>query len=90
MYGNPLFEEVSKHTELKPCGKQFNGLSPFTHEKTPSFFVNPSKLGGCWKCFSTGEGGQGVESFKERMKHVKPHKKVVLPPLEPGNGGMPF
>jgi len=31
---------VSKHVKLKRQGREFSGLSPFTSEKTPSFFVN--------------------------------------------------
>lgn len=66
--GLSLYDAVSRYTELKPSGPQFKGLSPFTVEKTPSFYVHPTKLGGCWKCFSTGEGGRGVESFLEKAE----------------------
>jgi len=62
-----LYDAVCKWTDLKPSGKQFKGLSPFTMEKTPSFFMHPTKLGGCWKCFSTGEGGRGVDDFLEKV-----------------------
>ena len=58
-----LFDVVSLYTKLKRSGPQFKGISPFTLEKSPSFFVHPTKLGGSWKCFSTGEGGVGVYSF---------------------------
>lgn len=46
---------VSKKTNLKKKGEKLVGLSPFTNEKTPSFFVNPTTK--TWWCFSSGEGG---------------------------------
>ena len=44
---------VSKHVKLKRQGREFSGLSPFTSEKTPSFFVNDEK--GFYHCFSSGK-----------------------------------
>jgi DNA primase len=61
-----LYEVVSRYTQLKKAGKQFKGLSPFTREKTPSFFVNPAK--GMWYCFSCGCGGKGVKSFLDKIE----------------------
>ncbi len=46
---------VSPYVELKRAGKSWKGLSPFTQEKTPSFYVHPDR--GFYKCFSSGEGG---------------------------------
>ena len=46
---------VSPYVELKRSGNSWKGLSPFTQEKTPSFYVHPDR--GFYKCFSTGEGG---------------------------------
>ena len=50
-----LVDIVSPYVELKRAGKSWKGLSPFTQEKTPSFYVHPDR--GFYKCFSTGEGG---------------------------------
>ena len=43
---------VGKHVKLKRQGGEMAGLSPFTNEKTPSFFVNDTK--GFYHCFSSG------------------------------------
>lgn len=48
---------AEKYTKMRPSGKSGNykGLSPFTREKTPSFFVHARKR--VWRCFSTGFSG---------------------------------
>ncbi len=46
---------VSNYIALKQSGKNFLGLCPFHHEKTPSFTVNEEKQ--IYKCFGCGEGG---------------------------------
>lgn len=50
-----LLDVISPYVELKRSGSSWKGLSPFTQEKTPSFYVHPDR--GFYKCFSTGEGG---------------------------------
>lgn len=50
-----LLDVVSPYVQLKQSGRSWKGLSPFTQEKTPSFYVHPDR--GFYKCFSTGEGG---------------------------------
>ena len=50
-----LVDVVSPYVQLKRTGGSWKGLSPFTQEKTPSFYVHPDR--GFYKCFSTGEGG---------------------------------
>jgi hypothetical protein len=47
-------EVVGDYVELKKSGSSLRGLSPFTNEKTPSFYVLPAK--GIFKCFSSGKG----------------------------------
>lgn len=46
---------IGDYTNLTRSGGRWKGLSPFTAEKTPSFFVDPDK--GFYYCFSTGQGG---------------------------------
>jgi DNA primase len=49
-------ELVSEYVALKPSGRdKWKGLSPFSKEKTPSFYVDVAK--GVWYCFSTKQGG---------------------------------
>jgi DNA primase len=56
-------EVVGEFVTLKRSGGSFRGLSPFTQEKTPSFYVVPSK--GIFKCFSSGKGGSVVTFLME-------------------------
>jgi len=50
-----IIDIVSDYIALKQTGKNFLGLCPFHHEKTPSFTVNVEKQ--IYKCFGCGEGG---------------------------------
>ncbi|MDR2769245.1 MAG: DNA primase [Puniceicoccales bacterium] len=50
-----IVDIVSPYVQLKPAGHAFKGLSPFSNEKTPSFFVDPQK--NVFKCFSSGYAG---------------------------------
>ena len=61
-----IVEVVSSYIPLKRAGRNFKALSPFTHEKTPSFIVSPDKQ--IFHCFSTGAGGN-VISFV--MQHAR-------------------
>tara|TARA_B100002052_G_scaffold8714_1_gene7296 strand:+ start:438 stop:2330 length:1893 start_codon:yes stop_codon:yes gene_type:complete len=58
-----IVEVISDFVSLKKSGSNYKSLSPFTNEKTPSFFVSPSKQ--IFKCFSTGKGGDAIEFLKE-------------------------
>lgn len=46
---------VGEYVQLKRAGRNFKGLSPFSGEKTPSFFVSPDK--NIWHDFSSNKGG---------------------------------
>ena len=50
-----MVDVVSPYVRLKPAGRYWKGLSPFSHEKTPSFFVDPQR--NTFKCFSSGYAG---------------------------------
>ncbi len=50
-----IYDVVSPVVSLKKSGRNFVGLSPFTNEKTPSFFVLPEK--NMFKCFSSNYAG---------------------------------
>lgn len=60
-----IVQLVSETVQLRRSGKYFTGLSPFTKEKTPSFFVNPENQG--FYCYSTNQGGD-VITFVELTK----------------------
>lgn len=51
---------VGEYVQLKRAGRNWKGLSPFTGEKTASFFVSPDK--NIWHDFSSNQGGD-VFSF---------------------------
>ena len=44
-----IVEVVSDFISLKKSGSNYKALSPFSSEKTPSFFVSPSKQ--IFKCY---------------------------------------
>ena len=50
-----MVDVVSPYVRLRPAGRYWKGLSPFSHEKTPSFFVDPQR--NTFKCFSSGYAG---------------------------------
>ena len=51
-------EVVSDFVTLKKRGVNLVGLCPFHNDKTPSFYVSPTK--GLCKCFACGKGGNAV------------------------------
>lgn len=59
-----IVEVVSRYVTLKKFGRNFKGLCPFHHEKTPSFVVSPDKQ--IYHCFGCGSGGN---AFSFLMKH---------------------
>ncbi|MFM7309935.1 MAG: CHC2 zinc finger domain-containing protein [Flavobacteriales bacterium] len=55
IYQVAIIEDViGEFVQLKRSGSAWKGLSPFANERTPSFFVVPSK--GIYKDFSSGKG----------------------------------
>lgn len=57
-------EVIGEFVSLKRRGTNHIGCCPFHTEKTPSFYVSPSK--GIFKCFGCGEAGDVVKFL---MKH---------------------
>lgn len=62
-----IVDVVQPYVKLTKAGKYWKGLSPFTKEKTPSFFVSPDR--GLYHCFSSGKGGD-MFTFVEEMEGV--------------------
>jgi DNA primase len=58
---------VGEYVQLKRAGRNFKGLSPFSGEKTPSFYVSPEK--NIWHDFSSNKGGD-VFSFIMEVEGV--------------------
>jgi DNA primase, catalytic core len=68
-----LVDVVSPYVQLKRAGKSWKGLSPFTQEKTPSFYVHPDR--GFYKCFSTGEGGDAF-TFVMKQENLEFYEAI--------------
>lgn len=71
-----IVEVIGDFVNLKKSGTNFKGLSPFTNEKTASFFVSPAK--GIFKCFSSGIGGNAVSFIMEHEKLSYPESLRFL------------
>ncbi|MEM8615589.1 MAG: DNA primase [Pseudomonadota bacterium] len=80
---------IGRKVKLKKQGKEWVGLSPFTNEKTPSFYVNDSKK--IFKCFSSGMGGDVISfvmeterlSFMEAVEKLADEAGMALPKATP-------
>lgn len=59
-----IVDVVSEYVTLRRSGTSYKGLCPFHDDKTPSFYVSPSK--GVCKCFSCGKGGNAVHFIMEQ------------------------
>lgn len=66
-----IVDVVGDFITLKRSGQNYKALSPFTNEKTASFYVVPSK--GIFKDFSSGKGGDGITFVMEHegMSYVE-------------------
>jgi len=69
-------EVVSDFVSLKRHGGNLRGLCPFHQEKTPSFFVSPSKE--IYKCFGCGASGNAVRFLMEHEKYTYPETLKYL------------
>jgi DNA primase len=58
-----IVEVIGQRVELKRAGKEYKGLSPFTHEKSASFFVSPAKQ--MFFDFSSGKNGTVISFLME-------------------------
>lgn len=60
-----IVEIIGEHVALKRSGKDYKGRCPFHEERTPSFFVVPSK--GFYKCFGCNESGDVFTFLMKRL-----------------------
>ena len=63
-----IVETIGQYMALKKAGRNFKGLCPFHHEKTPSFVVNPDKQ--IFHCFGCATGGN-VVGFVMRQERLE-------------------
>ncbi len=80
-----IVEVIGARVDLKRAGKEYKGLSPFTNEKSPSFFVSPAKQ--MFFCFSSGKNGTAINflmendrlSFVEAVEELARRAGVQVP-----------
>jgi DNA primase len=80
---------VGKSVKLRRQGREYAGLSPFTKEKSPSFFVNDEK--GFYHCFSSGKHGDIISflqeterlTFAEAVERLAAEAGMSLPAVDP-------
>lgn len=84
---------VGEYVQLKRAGRNFKGLSPFSGEKTPSFFVSPDKH--IWHDFSSNKGGdvfsfvmevEGMD-FRASLEHLARKAGVDLSMYQSARSG---
>lgn len=81
----PVTDVVRRRVKLLKSGREWKGLSPFSAEKTPSFFVNDQKQ--AWFDFSSGQNGNIFDflmkteglSFPEAVERLAAEAGVELP-----------
>ncbi len=80
---------VGRRVRLKKQGREWRGLSPFNAEKTPSFYVNDTKMQ--WFDFSSGRNGNVFDfvmatdglSFPEAVETLAAEAGLDLPKSTP-------
>ena len=80
-----LSDVIGRTVKLRRQGREYAGLSPFTKEKTPSFYVNDEK--GFYHCFSSGKHGDLISflqeterlSFPEAVERLAAEAGVPMP-----------
>lgn len=80
---------IGRKVKLTKKGKEWVGLSPFTNEKSPSFYVNDQKR--IFKDFSSGIGGDVISfimeterlTFMEAVEKLAEEAGMQLPKASP-------
>jgi DNA primase len=88
----PVSEVVRGRVKLVRAGREWKGLSPFSTEKTPSFFVNDQKM--AWFDFSAGKNGNIFDfvmeteglSFPVAVERLARDAGLALPRVSPEAG----
>ena len=84
-----IVEVIREYLPLKRAGINFSARCPFHDEKSPSFYVSPTRQ--TFRCFGCGEGGdifsfiqkrEGLD-FKEALQLLARKANVELPAFRP-------
>jgi DNA primase len=84
-HASDIVDVVGSYVPLKKSGAKFKALSPFNKEKTPSFYVDPTRQ--MFKCFSSGHGGDVFKflmlmenmTFPEAIRRLAQRAGIVIP-----------
>ncbi len=84
-HASDIVDVVGGYVPLKKSGAKFKALSPFQKEKTPSFYVDPTRQ--IFKCFSSGHGGDVFKflmlmenmTFPEAIRRLAQRAGIVIP-----------
>ena len=82
---NDIIDYVSRYVQLKKSGRDYSGLCPFHHEKTPSFHVSQEKQ--LFHCFGCGASGNLVQfvmrtenlDFIDALKLLADNAGIIIP-----------
>ncbi len=82
---NDIIDYVSQYVQLKKTGRDYSGLCPFHHEKTPSFHVSQEKQ--LFHCFGCGASGNLVQfvmrtenlDFVDSLKFLADRAGIIIP-----------
>ena len=72
----PLYDIVRPVVDLSRSGRNWRGLSPFSNERSPSFYVLTDR--NFFKCHSTGLAGDGIRFVQETEKLTFPEAVETL------------
>ncbi|MBI5940135.1 MAG: DNA primase [Caulobacterales bacterium] len=84
-----LSDVIGRTVKLRKQGREHVGLSPFTAERSPSFFVNDDK--GFFHDFSSGKHGDLIDflveterlTFREAVERLAAEAGMTLPDADP-------
>lgn len=70
-----IVDVVSTYIRVEKSGTQYKARCPFHNEKTPSFYISPSR--NSYHCFGCSKGGD-IFSFVEEIEHIPFREALIL------------